>query len=192
MPIQPVPLPKAYRLLNTGATVMVSAQHQGVANAMSAAWVCALDYQPAKLTVVLDKAAYTRHLIEQSGWFAVQIPVVAQADLVMRLGSESRHQNPEKMNGVALFQQPGFELPLLQGCAGWLACRLLQEPHNQHVHDLFIGEIVAAWADDRVFRDGRWRFEQAGDEWRTLHYVAGGQFYAIGKSILTAKAIPTP
>ncbi|HCB3692621.1 TPA: flavin reductase, partial [Klebsiella pneumoniae] len=41
--------------------------------------------------------------------------------------------------------------------------------------------IVAAWSDDRVFRNGHWIFDDAPDELRTVHYVAGGQFYAIGK-----------
>jgi len=57
------------------------------------------------------------------------------------------------------------------------------EPHNQQVYDLFIGEVTAAWADDRVFRNGHWEFESAGPEWRSIHHVAGGHFYAIGEAI---------
>lgn len=50
----PVPLDKSYRLLNHGPTVIVSAQHAGERNAMSAAWACALDFAPPKISVVLD------------------------------------------------------------------------------------------------------------------------------------------
>lgn len=181
MPIQPVPLNKAYRLLNHGPTVVVSAEHDGVANAMSAAWACVLDFD--KLSVVIDKSTYTRALVEQSGAFAVQIPTAAQAALVLALGEKSRHRDPAKMQGVALFKQPGFDVPLLQGCAAWLMCQLIPEAHNQHAYDLFIGRIQAAWADERVFAHGRWQFDQAPDDLRTLHYVAGGQFYAIGRGI---------
>ncbi|MBK5567654.1 MAG: flavin reductase, partial [Ensifer sp. SSB1] len=39
------------------------------------------------------------------------------------------------------------------------------------------------WADDRVFRDGHWMFETADPALRSLHYVAGGHFYAIGEAI---------
>lgn len=42
---------------------------------------------------------------------------------------------------------------------------------------------MGAWADDRVFREGRWFFDEASDALRTLHYVAGGQFYQIGESL---------
>lgn len=72
--VAPVPLEKAYRLLNHGPTVLVSARHGGVDNVMAAAWACALDYSPPKLTVVLDKIAKTRELVEKSGTFVIQVP----------------------------------------------------------------------------------------------------------------------
>jgi len=48
---------------------------------------------------------------------------------------------------------------------------------------LSIGEIVSARADERVFRDGHWHFESAPDALRTIHHVAGGQFYAFGEPV---------
>lgn len=181
----PVPLDKAYRLLNHGPTVLVSARHAGEDNAMAAAWACALDFAPPKVTVVLDKATRTRALVEASGCFALQLPTVAQAALTLGLGSESANDHSDKLqrHGVAVFEAPGHGVPLLHGCAGWLVCRLIPEPHNQQAYDLFIAEVVAAWADERVFRAGHWEFDSAPDALRTLHYVAGGQFYATGASV---------
>ena len=46
---QPVDLPRAYRLLNHGPTVLVSAEHEGRRNVMAAAWVMPLDFNPAKV-----------------------------------------------------------------------------------------------------------------------------------------------
>ena len=69
--IAPVDLAKAYRLLNHGPTVLVSARHAGEDNVMAAAWACVLDFSPPKVTVVLDKATRTRQLIEASGRFAL-------------------------------------------------------------------------------------------------------------------------
>ncbi|MFD2753745.1 flavin reductase family protein [Comamonas terrae] len=181
-----VPLDKSYRLLNHGPTVIVSARHAGEHNAMSAAWACALDFAPPKVTVVLDKATRTRALVEGSGFFALQLPTVPMAALTKAIGTDSAVTMPDKLrrHGVQLFDAPGLDIPLVEGCAAWLACRLITEPHNQQAYDLFIGEVVAAWADDRVFRDGHWQFGTAPAELRTLHYVAGGQFYAIGESVV--------
>jgi flavin reductase (DIM6/NTAB) family NADH-FMN oxidoreductase RutF len=182
----PVPLDKAYRLLNHGPTVLVSARHGGVDNVMAAAWACALDFAPPKVTVVLDKATRTRELVEASGLFALQLPTVPMAALTVALGNDSAKATPDKLqrHGVALFEAPGHpNIRLVQGCAAWLLCRVIPEPHNQQTYDLFIGEVVAAWANDRVFRNGHWEFDTAPDELRTLHYVAGGQFYATGASV---------
>lgn len=91
---QPVDLHKAYRLLNHGPTVLVSASHDGVDNVMAAAWACALDFDPPKVTVVLDKTARTRQLVEGSGWFVLQVPNAAQARLTYQVGNQSLFDHP--------------------------------------------------------------------------------------------------
>ncbi|MBW3505452.1 flavin reductase family protein [Pseudomonas sp. NKUCC02_KPG] len=183
--IAAVPLEKAYRLINHGPTVLVSAQHDGVKDVMAAAWACALDFSPPKVTVVLDKMTRTRELVEGSGVFVIQVPTVAQLKLTSDVGSMSLSDTPDKLarSDVQLFSMPGHDLPFVAGCSAWLACKLIHEPHNQASYDLFIGEVVGAWADTRVFSDGHWHFETAHSDLRSLHYIAGGHFYAIGEAL---------
>lgn len=183
-----VELKKAFRLINHGPTVLLSARHGGIDNVMAVAWCCGLDIDPPKLTVVVDKVAQTRSLIEASGIFVVQVPTVAQLELTREVGTRTLHEEPDKLqkSDVSIFEVPGQDLPFVEGCSAWLACRLVSEPHTQDAYDLFIAEVIAAWADDRVFRDGHWHFETAGPEWRSLHHVAGGHFYAIGEALSTA------
>lgn len=179
---QSVPLDKAFRLINHGASTLISAHHNGVANIMAAAWVCALDFNPSRLTLVLDKSTFTRPLIEQSGYFAVQLPTQTQAELVLKMG-ESRKYTPNKIDTIPVFYQENYAMPLVEDCAAWLICRVIHEAYLQEQYDLFIGEVVAAWADSRVFRDGHWHFDDAPEALRTLHYVSGGQFYVTGKGL---------
>jgi flavin reductase (DIM6/NTAB) family NADH-FMN oxidoreductase RutF len=183
--IAPVPLEKAYRLLNHGPTILVSSHHGGVDNVMAAAWACALDYAPPKLTVVLDKTAKTRELVEKSGTFVIQVPTASQLQLTYETGHRSLFKEPDKLerSGVELFKIDGYELPFVAGCSAWLACKLIPEPHNQQTYDLFIGEITGAWSDTRAFKGGHWNFENADPAWRSLHYIAGGHFYAIGEAL---------
>lgn len=181
-----VALDKSYRLMNHGPTVLVSAAHAGRANVMAAAWACVLDYgQSPKVSVVLDKATLTREWIEASGRFALQLPTRAMVALTCGVGSDSARSVPDKLerHGVRTFDAPVGDVPLVAGCVGWLACRLVPEPHNQQTYDLFIGEVVGAWADTRVFRDSRWHFDTAPDELRTIHHVAGGQFLVTGPAL---------
>lgn len=181
-----VPLPKSYRLLNHGPTVLVTSAHAGRRNVMAASWNMALDFDPPKVCVVIDKSTFTRELIEASGEFVLNLPCRAQAALTVAVGNASgREMQPDKFEQMGLATAPAsrVQAPLLEGCVGWLECRLLPEPHNQQRYDLFIGEVVAAWADERVFADGHWRFDDSTDPvLRTLHYVAGGHFFATGES----------
>lgn len=181
----PVPLEKAYKLLNHGPTILLSARHQGVDNVMAAAWACALDFSPPKLTVVIDKMTKTRELVEGSGYFVVQVPSAQLAQFTYDVGHQSLRDNANKLADcqVQLFSDSAIDCPLVEGCIAWLACRLIPEPHNQQHYDLFIGEVIHAWADSRVFSKGTWHFESAPAELRSLHYIAGGDFYAIGEKI---------
>ncbi|MBX8486832.1 flavin reductase family protein [Pseudomonas cichorii] len=183
--IRPVDLEKAYRLINHGPAVLVSSSHGGTHNVMSASWACALDFSPPKVTVVIDKMTRTRGLVEKSGYFALQVPTVEQVQQVYDVGTQSLSFMPDKLekSGVELFRIEGHDTPLVAGCSAWLICKLIPEPHNQQTYDLFIGEVVAAWADERAFKDGHWAFETADPRWRSLHYIAGGTFYAIGDLI---------
>ncbi|ERK16353.1 NAD(P)H-flavin oxidoreductase [Pantoea sp. AS-PWVM4] len=178
-----VELEKAYRLINHGPATLVSASHDGIENVMAASWVCGLDFTPAKLTVVLDKSAYTRQLIEKSNKFVIQVPNAKQAEMVHYLGTHSKASEQDKLShsDVECFYVKGIDQPFVSGCSAWLYCELIPLEANQRDHDLFIGEVKAAWADSRIFQDGHWLFESAGDEWRSLHYIAGKHFYKIGE-----------
>lgn len=180
------------RLLNHGPVTLVSARHGGVDNVMTVAWSCLLDFAPPKVMVVLGRGAKTRELIEKSGSFVIQVPTAAQVEMTYKAGRTSLADDPEKLAhcGIRLFDMPGYDLPFVEGCAAWMACRVLPEARNQEVYDLFMAEVVGAWADTRVFSGGRWRFEEAGQAWRSLHYVAGGRFYLTGEPLDTAEGMP--
>jgi flavin reductase (DIM6/NTAB) family NADH-FMN oxidoreductase RutF len=184
-----VPLAKAYRLMNHGPTVLVSAGHGDSVNVMAAAWAMPLDFDPPKVTVVIDKATRTRELVEASGVFALSVPCVGFARQTLAVGTDSARTLPDKLarHAIATFNSGHEGAPLVDGCIAWLACRVLPEPGNQARHDLFIAEVLGAWADTRVFADGHWHFDEAPDDLRTLHYVAGGQFYVIGRSLTVGK-----
>ena len=188
-----VPVDKASRLLNHGPTVLVGSAHGGRVNVMAAAWAMPLDFDPPKVAVVVDKATLTRELIESSGTLSVCVPCVAQADLVRAVGNESGRDYPDKLQRCGVVFEPGplTGCPLVNGAIAWMECRVL--PATEHVagpHDLILAEVVSAWADERVFSDGRWHFDGASDSLRSLHHVAGGFFYAIGAPVAARPSSP--
>lgn len=196
----PVPLPKAYRLLNHGPTVLVASAHNGVRNVMAAAWNMGLNYEPALVSVVIDKATLTRELIEASGKFALNVPARRIATQTLAVGRTSgrdvdntKHPDKFAAYGLNTFMGSDLDLPLVEGCVGWLECTLVPEPRNQERYDLFIGEVTAAWADPRVFADGHWTYgADTPADLQTLHYVAGGTFLSVSDAfeVVPAKTRP--
>jgi len=176
-----VDLKKAYRLLNHGPTVLVSSAHNQKRNVMAASWSMPLDFDPPKIAVVIDKNTYTRELVDGSGEFALNIPGRALAAATVAVGDCSgRDQDKFEQFGLATFVAGKIAAPLLEGCVGWLECKIISEPRNHQLYDLYIAEVVAAWADVADFSNGRWHFA-AGRE-RSIHYVAGGAFFETGEA----------
>jgi flavin reductase (DIM6/NTAB) family NADH-FMN oxidoreductase RutF len=99
----------------------------------------------------------------------------------LKVGSESgRDEDKFQASGLATFPASKIGAPLVADCLGWLECKVVPEPHNQQAYDLFIGEVVAAWAAPDVFSQNRWHFPQ--DDRRSVHYLAGGSFFATGEA----------
>lgn len=185
----PVPLDKAYRLMNHGPTVLVSARHGEAINVMAAAWSMPLDFAPPKVAVVLDKSTLTRRMVEASGEFALMVPSRELAQLTLRVGSTTGREI-DKFAAFGAGYSFGTQIgaPLLDGCLAWLECRLLPEPHIQETYDLFLGQVVAAWADPAVFRDGHWVTQEGGP--KSIHYVAGGHFFETGTAFEVSADLP--
>ncbi|PHV12384.1 flavin reductase [Chitinimonas sp. BJB300] len=148
---------------------------------MAAAWCMPLDFDPPKVTVVIDKHTLTRELVEASGEFAVNIPARGLAAMTESVGNLSG-RDVDKFADLKLttFTAEKIGAPLLEGCVGWLECKVIEERHNQDKYDLFIAEVIAAWADLRDFSNGRWHFEPGRA--RSIHYVAGGTFFETGEA----------
>ena len=181
----PVPLAQACRLLNHGPTVLVASAHGGQRDVMAAAWNMPLDFSPPKVAVVIDKSTFTRGLIEASGEFVLSVPCAAQIEMVVGVGN-STGRELDKFARWNIATEPAslVAAPLIQGCVAWLECRIYPEPHNQQAYDLFVAEVVAAWAEDWAFKDGRW--PELPEPQRALHHLGGGNFFT-SSGLLSAK-----
>lgn len=177
-----VDLAKASRLLNHGPTVLVASAHGDQRDVMAAAWNMPLDFTPPKVAVVIDKNTFSRGLIEASGEFVLSVPCAAQIEMVVGVGNSSG-RDLDKFARWSLATEPGQRVraPLIMGCLAWLECRVYPEPHNEKTYDLFLAEVVAAWAEDTAFVNGRW--QDLAPPQRALHHLGGGEFFTSSGSI---------
>lgn len=182
---RPVDLAHATRLLNHGPTVLVTAAHGGRRNVMAAAWNTPLEFMPPRVSVVIDKTTFTRGLVEASGAFGLSVPCRGIADLAFTVGSRSGRDVDDKFERYGIAALPGevIAAPGVGGCVAWLECRLIPEPHLQATYDLFVGEVVAAFADPRAFAAGRWVTDGADPALATLHHLGGGRFVCAGEAV---------
>jgi flavin reductase (DIM6/NTAB) family NADH-FMN oxidoreductase RutF len=75
-------------------------------------------------------------------------------------------------------------MPVIEeGCCAWMECRLIPERHTEEAYDTCFAEVVAAAADERVFRNGRWAFSDAHADLHTLHHLGAGAFAVAGRTV---------
>jgi len=182
---RPVALQHACRLINHGPTVLVTSAHGERRNIMAAAWSMPVEFVPPRVAVVIDKSTFTRELVAASGVFGICVPSVALIDMTYAVGSESgRSVDKFARHALATRAGPVHGVPLLEaGCAAWLECRLIPEAHTEDAYDTCFGEVVAAAADERIFVDGHWQFNEDNAALHTIHHLGGGNFVSAGASI---------
>jgi len=175
---RPVALAHASRLINHGPTVLVTTAHGGVRNVMAAAWSMPVEFTPPRIAVVIDKQTYTRELAMASGAFGICVPGQALLDLTYAVGGTSgRDGDKFARHALVAGTGPVLGMPVIEeGCAAWLECRLIREPHAEDAYDTCFAEVVAAAADARIFVDGHWAYRDDNTELQSLHHLGGGNF----------------
>lgn len=183
----PVPLRRAYQVINHGPTVLVGSAHGDKRNVMAAAWAMALDYDPPKVAVVIAADTYTRKLVDASAEFTLNLPTEAMLDVTWNVGSVNG-EAVDKFSrfGVQTFPAQVVKAPLIDGCVGWLECKVIPNEALARDFGLFLAEVVAAQVEDSVFQDGEWRFGDSKQ--RTIHHLSRGAFLASGP-LLRAKKL---
>src|SRR5881397_2356040 len=91
--------------------------------------------------------------------------------------------------GLTTQQWAVLGMPLVEsGCAAWLECRLVREPHTEDAYDTCFAEVVAAAADARIFASDHWLFRDQNVGLQTIHHLGAGNFVHAG-GVLRAQAL---
>jgi flavin reductase (DIM6/NTAB) family NADH-FMN oxidoreductase RutF len=132
---------------------LVGATVDGRANFLAVAWVMRVSMKPPLLAVALNKAHFTPKGIREHGTFSVNFPGADLMEKADYCGLVSGH----KVDKSGLFRVFYGELetaPLIEECPLGLECRVFQVVELP-ANNLFIGEIMAAYADEDCLSDGQ-------------------------------------
>lgn len=172
----------AYRLLATGAVIMVSSSYDGKKGVMTCAWNMPLDYHPSKVALVMAKGSYTRSLLEKSREFIINIPGPSMMEKLIKAGScHGNEVDKFKQFGIEELVADKVGAPLIKGCIGYLECKLIDEPEIAEKYDLILGEVVAAHAEDKAFANEHLLCNDPS--FSVLHHVEGGTFILDGEIV---------
>lgn len=170
-----VDLARATRLLQPGPVALVTTKHRGRANVMVAAWVTSVSNDPPLVALAVFPARFTHDLIQKSGAFSLNIPPRPLAEQVKKIGEITGEETDKFLTvGLTPYEAKQVSAPLIAECVGHLECGVIDTVRAGN-HTLFLGEIVAASAEEAAFDGERWTL--ADEQVKPLHHL-GANVYA--------------
>ncbi len=132
---------------------LVGANVAGRANFLAVGWVTRVNMKPPLVGVALNQAHFTPAGIRENKTFSVNFPGAHLMEKTDYCGLVSG-KNTDKSGVFEIFYGELGSAPMIEECALCLECRLT-DVVGLMSNDLFIGEIVAAYAEAACLTDGK-------------------------------------
>ncbi len=160
--------------------ILLSVGNKDKANFATYSWAANLSSSPPAAGVSVRKERYTYELLEQVGDFVLNIPSTDMLDAAILAGTKSgRDCDKAELTNITWLPTGYTKSPMIKECPLNIACKTKQVvPLGSH--DLFIGEIVAVFADeDKLSSSGRRPDAAAIDP--ISYFPIGSEFWKFGE-----------
>ncbi len=121
--------------------VVVSARLGDEYRGLTASSLVSISLEPPMVLVGLERESATRAAVAATGAFNVNLLTRSQEFMADRLAGRAPAVDP--MWSTLPHRLGSNRIPLLDGCAAWLECRVTAI-HEAGDHDIFVGEVHAA------------------------------------------------
>lgn len=138
-------IPMPVLLLGTGVN--------GKANFMAVGWCCRANGNPPMILCGIANQHYTPECIESAKTFSINLPsssLLVKTDYCGLVSGKT----VDKSQVFDVFYGTLTTAPMIRACPVTLECRLVQMVPLP-THKVFIGEIVGAYADPAIMKDGK-------------------------------------
>ncbi|NIO36089.1 flavin reductase family protein, partial [Candidatus Bathyarchaeota archaeon] len=147
-----VDLSSAYRFLYPRQVVLLSCTDKtGQTNIITLAWSMPASIDPPMLILGIGPKRYSHELIEETEEFVVNVPTMEILRETLFCGRRTgREYDKFKETGLTPLPAKTVKPAIIKECVSHLECRL----HQQIIigdHTLFVGEVLAAYADKEAF-----------------------------------------
>jgi flavin reductase (DIM6/NTAB) family NADH-FMN oxidoreductase RutF len=170
---------KGGALLSPVPAVLVSCGNGENANLITIGWTGIVCTQPPKLYISVRPERHSYGIIKESGEFCVNLPTCGIVRALDFCGVRSG-KDTDKFKESKLTKEDSYEV----GCVSVAECPITLECKVSQIiplgsHDMFIADIVAVAADERLIdKNGRLMLEKAD-----LLAYAHGDYFTLGKKI---------
>lgn len=178
--MEPLPLNKAFTLIEPGPVVLVTTRDGERDNVMTITWTMVMDFSP-RFAITTGPWNHSWIALRKTGECVLAIPTADMIDTAVGIGMCSG-SDTNKFERFGLERLPASKVkaPLIAQCLANIECRVVEivEPHG-----IVILDGIAAWHDP------------ARQERRMLHAVGDGTFMADGerfdrRALMQAKIPP--
>jgi flavin reductase (DIM6/NTAB) family NADH-FMN oxidoreductase RutF len=123
---------------------------------MACAWATPVSEEPPVVIVCVSKEAYTAKLIKETKEFGISIPTKELLKALWICGrSSGRDKDKFKLAKLKVLPPGKIKPPMIEGCAGYLECRLKKTVEAGECY-AFFGDVVAAYANEDYLHKGLW------------------------------------
>jgi len=125
------------------------------ANIIAISFCMPVSKEPPLIACAIGRSAYSRTLIERTQEFVVNVPPKALEPKVYYCGYHSGYEVDKfKETGLTPLPARAVKAPIIAECLAWMECSVQQE-HETGDKNLFIGEVLEAYADDALVKGER-------------------------------------
>lgn len=135
-------------------TTLVGANVNGKPNFLTIAWCGIVGQNPAMISISLSKDHFTTLGIKQNGTFSVNIPSTNMVEVTDYCGIVSG-KKVDKASSFKVFYGELGTAPMIMECPINLECKVARVIDDLNEDDIFIGEIVEAYSEDKYMTNGR-------------------------------------
>jgi len=158
--------------------VLVGTQVSGKVNFMTVGWCSRANANPPMIVCGIGSHHYTPKGIAETKTFSVNIPSSDLMEKTDYCGMVSG-EKVDKSSFFDVFYGSLKTAPMIRECPVSLECRLVQTV-SLPTNTLFIGEIVGAYADGKVIKDGRLDY---GEIDPLLLTMPDNRYWTLGKYV---------
>jgi len=152
-----IELPENRRLQPTPTPPVVMAtccDKDGNVNIITLGMYMPISIKPPLVCIGVAPQRYSHKLIEETAEFVINSPSISLEKEMHYCGTESgRRVDKFKETGLTPIPSLKVKPPRIKECFGHLECKVVKR-HACGDHTLFVGEVVATSADEKVMKGG--------------------------------------